>query len=777
MLKAGTSRPRSSRAQLLRIVRLIALAGAVALLSLSAISGVRTAKNRLATDLDRRLNTALAAERMTLDDYFTRAREINLLVAQNPAFRAFDEQPGSHNHKVRAGGDHLEAANEALAYLERLYPGQIGEACFIDAGGAETARVVHGERAHVNDLSPDESVNPFFAPTFALPPGVVHQAKPYISPDTREWVISNSTAVPSADGKVRSIVHFEVTLESFRRRMAASGLLVRLIDTAGNVILDSRSAPTSSPVTAPKQDRTLVRALTSDVSGISRVGGERMAYAQVGGQSGNANRWFVVVSAPVATGFALRHVGWDVSILILIALVLLAVAVWGYRAYQHELRAAALTDPLSGLPNRALFYDRAGQALAGARRDDVCTAVLLLDLDRFKDINDTLGHQVGDAVLVEVAQRLDDAVRECDTVARLGGDEFAILLPRLENRDAAVLATRRLLARLDGLFTVGGVRLSIEGSIGIAIAPDDGIDIDQLIKCADIAMYDAKRTGQGISVYSPQLDTSNPDQLAMVGELRIAIEEDQLALEYQPKIDLATGRIDGVEALVRWDHPCRGRLPAIDFIGLAEDTGLIRLLTAKVIEMGIAQCRGWLDEGFEIQVAINLSARCVQDPATVDLAESALARWDVPARLLKFEITETSLVGDTERALEVLNRLAALGITLSIDDYGTGYSSLAYLKQLPIHELKIDRLFTKHLGEAGVDTNIVRSTVDLGHSLGLRVVAEGVETSGSASTLMDFGCDIAQGHYFSHPLSAEDLTEWMHGFPPPEGTPLTSGAG
>jgi predicted signal transduction protein with EAL and GGDEF domain len=349
-----------------------------------------------------------------------------------------------------------------------------------------------------------------------------------------------------------------------------------------------------------------------------------------------------------------------------------------------------------------------------------------------------------------------------------------MLLPRLENHDAAVLATHRILECLDAPFSVGGVTLSIDGSIGVAVAPNDGADVDQLVKCADIAMYDAKRSGNGISVYSPELDTSSPDRLVIVSELRVAIEEDQLALEYQPKIDLATGRIDGVEALVRWDHPRRGRLTADEFIGLAEDTGLIRQLTAKVIQMGIAQCRGWLDEGVELQVAINLSARCVQDPATVYLAESALAHWEVPARLLKFEITETSLVGDTERALDVLNRLAALGITLSIDDYGTGYSSLAYLKELPIHELKIDRLFTKHLGEAGVDTNIVRSTVDLGHSLGLRVVAEGVETSTSANELIEFGCDTAQGFYFSHPLSAEALAEWMQSLPPPEETPLTT---
>ncbi len=758
----------------MRVVRLIALAGALALLALSVFSGLHTAKSRSAADLDRRLNVALDAEQVKLDEYFERAREINLLVAQNPAFRAFDEQPGSHDHKVHAGGDHLEAANQALAYLERLYPGQIGEACFIDAGGAETARIVLGERAHAHELSPDESVNPFFAPTFALPPGEVHQAKPYISPDTGEWVISNSTAVPSAAGEVRSIVHFEVTLESFRRRMAQSGLLVRIVDEAGNVVLDSRYAPTSAPVTTSAKDRSLVGMLTGGEAGISRIGDERVAYAQIGGHAGNANRWFVAVSAPIASGISFRDVGWDASILVLMGLVLLAMAIWGFHAYQRELRAAALTDPLSGLPNRALFYDRASQALAGARRDDVCTAVLLLDLDRFKDINDTLGHHVGDAVLIDVAARLADAVRACDTVARLGGDEFAMLLPRLENHDAAVLATHRILECLDAPFSVGGVTLSIDGSIGVAVAPNDGADVDQLVKCADIAMYDAKRSGNGISVYSPELDTSSPDRLVIVSELRVAIEEDQLALEYQPKIDLATGRIDGVEALVRWDHPRRGRLTADEFIGLAEDTGLIRQLTAKVIQMGIAQCRGWLDEGVELQVAINLSARCVQDPATVYLAESALAHWEVPARLLKFEITETSLVGDTERALDVLNRLAALGITLSIDDYGTGYSSLAYLKELPIHELKIDRLFTKHLGEAGVDTNIVRSTVDLGHSLGLRVVAEGVETSTSANELIEFGCDTAQGFYFSHPLSAEALAEWMQSLPPPEETPLTT---
>ena len=774
MGKNRSERAGGSRAARLHIVRLVALGGAIALLALSAVSGLRTAQGRAATELDQRLTVALDGERMSLDEYFSRARDINLLVAQNPAFQSFDEQPGSHLEKIHAGGYHLKEANDALDYLERLYPGQIGEACFIDAGGAENARVVRGTRARVHELTADESVNPFFGPTFELPPGEVHQGKPYISPDTGEWVISNSTAVPSTDGRTRSIVHFEVTLESFRRRMAESDLLVRIADEAGNVVLDSRHAPMASDTPGRAEDRTLAGVFAGGVAGISRVGADRVAYAQVGRQPGNANRWFVAVSAHVSTGFSLRQVGWDASLLVLMALVLLAVAIWGFRAYQLELRAAALTDPLSGLPNRALFNDRARQALVSARRDDVCMAVLLIDLDRFKDINDTLGHHIGDAVLVEVAERLAGAVRECDTVARLGGDEFAVLLPRVDDRDAAVLAARRVLTSLDPAFTAMGVPLSIDASIGVAIAPDDGDRIGELVKCADIAMYDAKRSGHGISVYSSELDTSNPDRLAMVDELRVAIEEEQLELEYQPKVELTTGRIDGVEALIRWDHPRLGRLPAAEFIGLAEDAGMIRKLTAKVIEIGVAQCRAWFDEGVEIQVAINLSARCVRDPSTVDVAEAALARWAVPARLLKFEISETSLVGDTKRALEVLNRLAAFGITLSIDDYGTGYSSLAYLKELPIHELKIDRLFTKHLGEAGVDTNIVKSTVDLGHSLGLRVVAEGVETSRSASQLMDFGCDTAQGDYFSHPLSAEALAEWVRSSPPPEGAALTT---
>ncbi len=421
----------------------------------------------------------------------------------------------------------------------------------------------------------------------------------------------------------------------------------------------------------------------------------------------------------------------------------------------------ALHDALTGLPNRTLLHDRTAQALRAADRELVPAALLLLDLDRFKEVNDTLGHHHGDLLLVQVGQRLRAALRGVDTVARLGGDEFAVLLPTVATAAGAVEVAKKLQASLSEPFAVEGLTLDIETSIGIAVYPDHAGDPDELLQRADIAMYAAKATHAGFVLFDAALDQHSPRRLALLGELRRAIEQQQLVLHYQPKVDAHTGRVLGVEALVRWQHPEHGLVQPDDFIPLAERTGLIAPLTHDVLDQALRQCQAWQQAGHELPVAVNVSARRLLDLAFPDEVAGLLARWQVPARLLVVEITESTIMADPQRALEVLGRLHELGVELAIDDFGTGYSSMAYLKTLPVHELKVDRSFVMQMTSSTRDAVIVRSTVDLGRNLGLRVVAEGVEDPATWDELDALGCDAIQGYHISRPVPPDDLITWL----------------
>jgi diguanylate cyclase (GGDEF)-like protein len=427
----------------------------------------------------------------------------------------------------------------------------------------------------------------------------------------------------------------------------------------------------------------------------------------------------------------------------------------------EQLRHQAFHDPLTGLPNRALLRDRAGQAIRAADRELVPAALALIDLDRFKEVNDTLGHHYGDQLLVQVGQRLAAALRKVDTVARLGGDEFAVLLPRIETPEGAVAVAKKLQAALAEPFTLEGLSLDVEASIGVAIYPEHGSDPEELLRHADIAMYVAKQTRAGFVLFDPAQDQHSPRRLALLGELRRAIEDGQLLLHYQPKVDAHTGRILGVEALVRWQHPEHGLVPPGEFIPLAEHTGLIAPLTHYVLDAALAQCRQWRQAGHELSVGVNVSARRLLDLEFPDEVAGLLDRHQVPARLLVVEIIESTIMADPQHALQILGRLNTMGVQLSIDDFGTGYSSMAYLKSLPVHELKVDRSFVAQMTSSSRDEVIVRSTVDLGRNLGLRVVAEGVEDGATWQELDALGCDAIQGYYVSRPVAADDLISWL----------------
>jgi diguanylate cyclase (GGDEF)-like protein/PAS domain S-box-containing protein len=428
----------------------------------------------------------------------------------------------------------------------------------------------------------------------------------------------------------------------------------------------------------------------------------------------------------------------------------------------QELEHQALHDALTELPNRLLLQDRMHQALLSAQRENHQTALLITDLDRFKEINDTLGHHYGDLVLREVSARLRAALRGSDTIARLGGDEFAILLPFIESGEDAVKAALKLVSTMEKPIILEDHNFHVGISVGIALFPDHGKDGSTLMRHADVAMYVAKRSTSGYALYDQLEDQHSVSRLAMVGELRHAIEHKQLVLFYQPKIDLKEGRITGVEALARWNHPQRGLLPPDEFIPLAEHTGLIRPLTFCVLDEALQQASHWMKSGLKLKMAVNLSAHHLQDEQLAGKVESAMREWDVPAELLEFEITESAIMANPLRAMNTLTQLSKMGIGLSIDDFGTGYSSLIYLKQLPVDEIKIDKSFVFDMLQNNEDLVIVRSTIDLAHNMGREVVAEGVESEEVLNILVELGCDMAQGYYISRPITANILTQWLH---------------
>jgi diguanylate cyclase (GGDEF)-like protein len=427
---------------------------------------------------------------------------------------------------------------------------------------------------------------------------------------------------------------------------------------------------------------------------------------------------------------------------------------------QSELnRHQALHDSLTGLPNRALFQDRTQQALNASARTAKPVAVMLLDIARFKDVNNTLGHHYGDLLLRQVAQRFSATLRAHDSVARIGGDEFAILLPET-GPDEAVTTALRLIDVLAEPFLVKEIALHLEACIGIAMAGADS-DAETSMRHADVAMYEAKTQRVPFSTYELTRDDNTVERLAMLGDLRHAIGNDELVLHYQPKVVSHSGEVHSVEALVRWDHPTRGLVQPDQFIPIAETTGVIHPLTAEVLRQALLQARSWHERGWSIPVAVNVSAASLHDLAFPGEVRRLLEATGVPARLLSIELTESALMTDPARARAILEDLSAMGVSLSIDDFGTGYSSMAYLKALPVRELKIDRSFIMGMATEPSDVVLVQSAVDLGHNLGLHVVAEGVEDAAALETLREMGCDLIQGYYICRPASADEIDVWL----------------
>lgn len=433
-------------------------------------------------------------------------------------------------------------------------------------------------------------------------------------------------------------------------------------------------------------------------------------------------------------------------------------------AINGELERLSLYDQLTRLPNRSLIQDRLQQALYAAQRDQGSVAVLLLDLDRFKDINDTVGHAAGDQLLIQVAERLSSQLRHSDTFGRLGGDEFAVVLPGANTKLASRVAGT-LLGGLESDFEINATRFSVSASIGIAVYPQHGSDAGSLIQHADIAMYAAKRTRYGYAVYDAAEDVTQPGRLSLVGDLRQALVNREFDLYYQPKVDLRTGVLYGVEALARWSHPKRGFVPPDEFIPALEESGLIRPFTLWAIECALQQCVAWRAAGLELTVAVNLSLQSLLDPQFPEQVVALLTRLEVPRPCLILEITESLFLSEQARVQGMLAHLRAHGVQFSIDDFGTGHSSLSRLKRLPVSELKIDRSFVKDMERERDDAAIVRSTVDLAHNLGLGVIAEGVESESTLVMLREMGCDMAQGYYISRPLPVDEFAVYLENTP------------
>jgi diguanylate cyclase (GGDEF)-like protein len=428
-------------------------------------------------------------------------------------------------------------------------------------------------------------------------------------------------------------------------------------------------------------------------------------------------------------------------------------ALWAGARSEHAARHDALTE----LPNRTAFRE----AVENAIRDRGATAcVLLMDLDRFKDVNDALGHHFGDLLLQQVSGRLRTLMRPSDQIARLGGDEFAILVEGC-NREDSLRFAQRIADALRPPFEVEQVVVDVQASVGVAMFPGDGGDVDTLLQKADVAMYRAKETRSDIAAYDERHDHHSPSKLALSADLRAAIQSKQIVAWYQPELDLRTEKVFAVEALVRWPHPQHGLLPPAAFLQMAEYTNVIKPLTQRVLQAALSQLVTWDQAGIEVAIAVNISTAVLIDDDFIATVQAALQEAGVSPNRLKLEITESTLMSDPDVTRSILLELDQMGIEISIDDYGTGYSSLAYLADLPVSEVKIDRSFVARMAHGSKESIIVNSTIDLAHHLGLRAVAEGVEDSSLLPRLKALGCDAAQGYVISRPLKAEDLTRWL----------------
>ena len=678
----------------------------------------------------------------SFSSYFERARSLDLLLAHDQAFTPSGDGVVDH-----------DAANAALKYLEVLYPTSIGEVCVIRSQGPEVARVVDQVPALADELTADESKNPFFAPTLILGLGEVYQAPPYVSPDTHEWVISNSTWIRGADGQ-RLIIHFEVNLASFSKYLStsAANTHVAIVDRGdGRVLLQDHSALPSASGQGefPVEDWSRPLTTLSATSGLTTVDRHSAAYEVIDRAMGNANDWYVVEWSTAPASLIPPWAGMAITAL---SILLLAAALFVLRRQHATLRQAARLDHLTGLANRKALEEALNVALDAATSNGEAVAVLMIDLDGFKQVNDTLGHDKGDLVLREIARRLHANVFEYDTAARLGGDEFAVVLRHVREVDDVAAVAHRLRDALTRPIDIDGTPRFIGASIGAAAHPHHGKSPAELLRGADAAMYRAKRDREGVRLYDPGT-FAGASALGLAAELLAAIDNGLLEMVYQPELSLNNGEIVGVEALARWDRPGHGPVPPVEFIALAEETGLIRSLTSLTLRLALDEARAWNEAGVKIPVSVNLSGRVVGDQTLPGEVKAALDERGLDASALVLEITETALIGDRERAVAVLQTLRSLGVRVELDDFGSGYASFGSLHYLPLDGLKIDRSLVVDMAAGG--PRLLAATIESAQHRGLRIVAEGIEDAETLDRVRQLGCDTAQGYHLGRPMTSQ----------------------
>lgn len=740
-------------------LRKAAIALSVLLCLGSALVGISTARRSAQSDADRLAMVDAKEHAATVSLQMERVRSIVLLASQSPAYADYLSANAVGETKQMATTSNVADVHAGLRHLFELYPVGVTEICFIDQHGVEIARLADGTLVAEAELSLNDRGLGFFRPTMAMPLGQVWQGKPYLSDDTHDWALGTATPIADRAGNPVAMLHYESSIESYRRVLSAQnhGSSLAIIDADSRTVIVDGAGKLATGSTYNRVPAWVTGAADAAVVNDD---GNRLAIAPLPVLPFSQNHWVIVTDAtpsPIGLADVL-----NVSTLSLIAgaLALLVVALASSGGYRRRLHAAATTDALTLLPNRPAFLHMADQAIAAVGQRPA-SAVLMIDLDRFKAVNDTLGHHAGDILLSAVGPRLRTVLRDGDLVGRLGGDEFAVLLRGVRRSVDVAAIAERLIEVLNEPFELEGLSMGIEASVGVAMVTDEGRNITDLLKQADIAMYTAKRERANVVFYRPDMEVQSPEKLEMLSELRRAIDHRELVVHYQPKFEIASGLPVGVEALVRWRHPDGRLIPPMDFIPLAEQSPLIHPLTRYVLAESLRQCRAWLDRAWRLPVAVNVSANCFLDRSFADTVQATLAHHRIPAELLTIEITETAIMSDPERVREQLSILRGIGVSVALDDFGVGHSTLGILKSLPIDELKVDRSLVCNLASNPHDAAIVRAVLDLGRSLDLRVVAEGAETGETCDLLMEMGCVVAQGFNWMRPMSAPELDPFL----------------